>query len=266
MTDEEVQQVEVIVNAKIRENLALNEKRCVPMSEAEQMGAMMLFGEKYGDAVRVIQFGSSVELCGGCHVSSTAQIGVFKISSETGVAAGIRRIEAITSEVAFEYYIRQEETLNTLRSLLKNSNDPVKGVESLIKDKVKLEKKVAVLVAEKAKGLKTELLQSVIKINGVNFIGALVDLEPVSMKDLSVACKKELGNLVMVLGANNNGKANLSVAVSDDLTERLNAGAIIREISKEIQGSGGGQAFFATAGGKNPEGLREALEKAKTFL
>ena len=151
-------------------------------------------------------------------------------------------------------------------SLLKNSNDPVKGVESLIKVKVKLEKKVAVLVAEKAKGLKTELLQSVIKINGVNFIGALVDLEPVSMKDLSVACKKELGNLVMVLGANNNGKANLSVAVSDDLTERLNAGAIIREISKEIQGGGGGQAFFATAGGKNPEGLREALEKAKTFL
>ena len=266
MTEEEVQQVEVIVNAKIRENIALNEKRSVPMSEAEQMGAMMLFGEKYGDAVRVIQFGSSVELCGGCHVPSTGQIGVFKISSEAGVAAGIRRIEAITSEVAFEYYKKQEETLNTLRSLLKNSNDPVKGVESLIKDRAELEKKVAVLVAEKAKRLKAELLQSVIEINGVNFIGALVDLEPASMKDLSFACKKELGNLVMVLGAKNNGKANLSVAVSDDLTERLNAGAIIREISKEIQGGGGGQAFFATAGGKNPEGLKDAIEKAKTLL
>ena len=266
MTEEEVQQVEVIVNAKIRENIALNEKRSVPMSEAEQMGAMMLFGEKYGDAVRVIQFGSSVELCGGCHVPSTGQIGVFKISSEAGVAAGIRRVEAITSEVAFEYYKKQEETLNTLRSLLKNSNDPVKGVESLIKDRAELEKKVAVLVAEKAKGLKAELLQSVIEINGVNFIGALVDLEPASMKDLSFACKKELGNLVMVLGAKNNGKANLSVAVSDDLTERLNAGAIIREISKEIQGGGGGQAFFATAGGKNPEGLKDAIEKAKTLL
>ena len=168
--------------------------------------------------------------------------------------------------MAFEYYKKQEETLNTLRSLLKNSNDPVKGVEGLIKDKVELEKKVGMLVAEKARGLKTELLQSAIEINGVNFIGALVDLEPASMKDLSFACKKELGNLVMVLGAKNNGKANLSVAVSDDLTERLNAGTIIREISKEILGGGGGQAFFATAGGKNPEGLKDALEKAKTLL
>lgn len=266
MTKEEVDQVEVIVNAKIRENIPLNEKRSVPMIEAEQMGAMMLFGEKYGDTVRVIQFGSSVELCGGCHVPSSGQIGVFKISSEAGVAAGIRRIEAITSDVVFDYYKKQEETLNTLRSLLKNSNDPVKGVESLIKDKAELEKKVGVLVAEKAKELKAELLQSAIEVNGVNFIGALVDLEPASMKDLSFACKKELGNLVMVLGANNNGKANLSVAVSDDLSERLNAGAIIREISKEIQGGGGGQPFFATAGGKNPDGLQDALAKAKTLL
>ena len=266
MTEEEVDQVEILVNAKIRENIPLNEKRSVPMSEAEQMGAMMLFGEKYGDAVRVIQFGSSVELCGGCHVPSTGQIGVFKISSEAGVAAGIRRIEAITSDVAFDYYKKQEETLNTLRSLLKNSNDPVKGVESLIKDKSELEKKVGVLVAEKAKGLKAELLQSAIEINGVNFIGALVDLEPASMKDLTFACKKELSNLVMVLGAENNGKANLSVAVSEDLTDRLNAGAIIREISKEIHGGGGGQDFFATAGGKNPDGLEDALAKAKTLL
>lgn len=266
MTKEEVDQVEVIVNAKIRENIPLNEKRSVPMIEAEQMGAMMLFGEKYGDTVRVIQFGSSVELCGGCHVPSSGQIGVFKISSEVGVAAGIRRIEGITSDVAFDYYKKLEKTLNTLRSLLKNSNDPVKGVESLIKDKAELVKKVGVLVAEKAKELKAELLQSAIEVNGINFIGALVDLEPASMKDLSFACKKELDNLVVVLGANNNGKANLSVAVSDNLSERLNAVAIIREISIEIQGGGGGQPFFASAGGKNPDGLQDALAKAKTFL
>ncbi len=268
MTDEEVQKVEDIVNAKIRENISINEKRSAPMSEAEEMGALMLFGEKYGDAVRVIQFGSSVELCGGCHVASTGQIGVIKITSEAGVAAGVRRIEAITSEKAFEYYKNQETTLNKLRSLLKNANDPVKGVESLLKERAVLDKKLSQLTAEKAKGLKSELIKSVIEINGVNFISAIVDLEPGAMKDLSFSCKKELGNLLMILGAENNGKANLSVAISEDLIDRkgLNAGQIIREIAKEIQGGGGGQAFFATAGGKNPDGLQNALDKAKTLL
>jgi alanyl-tRNA synthetase len=260
--------VEDIVNAKIRENISINEKRSAPMSEAEEMGALMLFGEKYGDAVRVIQFGSSVELCGGCHVASTGQIGVIKITSEAGVAAGVRRIEAITSEKAFEYYKNQETTLNKLRSLLKNANDPVKGVESLLKERAVLDKKLSQLTAEKAKGLKSELIKSVIEINGVNFISAIVDLEPGAMKDLSFSCKKELGNLLMILGAENNGKANLSVAISEDLIDRkgLNAGQIIREIAKEIQGGGGGQAFFATAGGKNPDGLQNALDKAKTLL
>ena len=268
LTDVEVQKVEDIVNAKIRENISLNEKRAIPMIEAEKMGAMMLFGEKYGDAVRVIQFGSSVELCGGCHVASTGQIGVIKITSEAGVAAGVRRIEAITSEKAFEYYKNQETTLNKLRSLLKNANDPVKGVESLLKEKAVLDKKLSQLMAEKAKGLKAELIKSATEINGVNFISAIVDLEPGAMKDLSFECKKELGNLLMVLGAENNGKANLCVAVSENLIENngLNAGHIIRNIAKEIQGGGGGQPSFATAGGKKPDGLLKAIAKAKELL
>jgi alanyl-tRNA synthetase len=268
LTDEEIKKIEDRVNNKIRENISLNEKRSIPMNEAEQMGAIMLFGEKYGDNVRVIQFGDSVELCGGCHVVSTGQIGVLKITSEGGVAAGIRRIEAITSEKAFEYYKNQEATLNKLRSLLKNAKDPVKGVESLIKEKAELDKKLSQLVAEKAKGLKSELIKSAIEINGVNFISAIIDLEPAAMKDLSFECKKELGNLLMVLGAENNGKANLSVSISDDLIDSkgLNAGQIVREISKEIQGGGGGQPSFATAGGKNPAGLQNAIDKAKSLL
>lgn len=268
LTDDEIEKIEDRVNNKIRENISLNEKRSIPMNEAEQMGAIMLFGEKYGDNVRVIQFGDSVELCGGCHVASTGQIGVLKITSEGGVAAGIRRIEAITSEKAFEYYKNQEATLNKLRSLIKNAKDPVKGVENLIKEKAKLDKKLSQLIAEKAKGLKTELIKSATEINGVNFISAIVDLEPAAMKDLSFECKKELGNLLMVLGAENNGKANLSVAISDDLIDSkgLNAGQVVREIAKEIQGGGGGQPSFATAGGKNPDGLQNAIAKAKGLL
>lgn len=268
LTSEELLQVEDIVNSKIRENIALNEMRSVPMVEAQKLGAMMLFGEKYGDSVRVINFGSSIELCGGCHVSSTGQIGLIKVTSEGGVAAGIRRIEAISSEKAFDYYKKQEDTLNDLRVLLKNTNDPVKSLEGLLKEKSDLEKKLSLLVIQKAKGLKSELINSVKEINGVNFISAIVDLEPNAMKDLSFACKKEVPNLLMVLGADNDGKANLSVAISEDLVERkgLNAGQIIREIAKEIQGGGGGQAFFATAGGKDPQGLQDALTKTKSFL
>ena len=268
VTSEELQRVEDLVNANIRENIALSEMRSVTMSEAQKLGAMMLFGEKYGDADRVIKFGTSIELCGGCHVAFTGQIGLIKITSEGGVAAGVRRIEAISSEKAFDHYKKQEETLNDLRLLLKNPSDPLKSLEGLIKEKADLEKKISLLVSEKAKGLKSELIKSAQEINGVNFISAIVDLEPNAMKDLSFACKKELPNLLMVLGAENDGKANLSVAISEDLVERkgLNAGQIIREIAKEIHGGGGGQAFFATAGGKNPKGLQNALAKTKNLL
>jgi alanyl-tRNA synthetase len=268
MSAKEIQQVEEQVNTKIRANIQITEERSIAIADAQEMGAMALFGEKYGDKVRLIKFDDSVELCGGCHVASTSQIGVFKITAEAGVAAGIRRIEAITSEKALDYYKSQEATLASLKTLLKNANDPIKGVETLLSEKIILEKKLSVLMAEKAKGLKTELLKSVVQINGVNFISAIVDLEPGAMKDLSVECKKELDNLMMVLGAENNGKANISVALSDQLitSKELNAGQIIRTISKEILGGGGGQASFATAGGKNPLGLQKALDLAKSLL
>jgi len=268
MSAEEIMQVETQVNLKISANIQLTEERSLAIADAQKMGAMALFGEKYGDRVRFIKFDDSIELCGGCHVTSTAQIGVFKITAEAGVAAGIRRIEAITSEKAFDYYKNQEATLTSLKSLIKNVNDPIKGVEALLADKSNLEKKLAVLMTEKAKGLKTELLKSVVQINDVNFISAIVDLEPAAMKDLSFECLKELDNLMMVLGAENNGKANLSVALTDTLisSKDLNAGQIIRTISKEILGGGGGQASFATAGGKNPKGLQSALDLAKSVL
>ena len=268
MTSNELQEVEDNVNKRVRANIHLNEKRSIAISEAKSMGAMALFGEKYGAKVRVIKFDDSVELCGGCHVDSTGQIGVFKIVSEAGVAAGIRRIEAITSEKAFDYYKKQEATLSEMKLLVKNANDPVRGLESLLKDKADLEKKLLRLIAEKTERLKVELLNSVVEINGVNFSSAIVDLNPAAMKDLSFECQKEMPNLMLVLGAENNGKATVSVSISDQLTgtKNLNAGSIIKHISKDINGGGGGQATFATAGGKNPQGIQIALDNAKSFL
>ena len=268
MTEQEVAEVEEKVNDKIRSNILLNEERSIALAEAKNRGATALFGEKYGAKVRLISFEDSIELCGGCHVSSTGQIGVFKITSEAGVAAGIRRIEAITSEKAFNYYKKQEATLAQLKHLVKNANDPVKGVETLLKDKAGLEKKLALLEAEKTLGLKAELLNTAVEINGVKFISAIVALNASAMKDLSFECKKEFDNLMIVLGAENSGKANISVALSDNLIadKNLNASNIIRLISKEILGGGGGQPTFATAGGKNPGGIQKALDLAKSLL
>ncbi len=268
MNGEEIKAVEDQVNNKIRENIPLTEYRTIDIHEAKKMGAMALFGEKYGDTVRVIKFGSSVELCGGCHVSSTGQLAVFKIKSESGVAAGIRRIEAISSQAVFDYYKSQEASLTAVKMLLKNTKDPVKGVENILNEKAELEKKVSVLVAQKAKALKSELLNSIQKKKDINLITAIVDLDSSAMKDLSFECKKEVSNLVMVLGAENNGKANVSIVISEDLVKvkGLNASQMIKLIANEIEGGGGGQAFFATAGGKNPQGLQSAFEIIKSSL
>ena len=268
MTEQEVTDVENKVNEKIRANIQLNEERSIAISEAKNRGAMALFGEKYRAKVRLIQFEDSVELCGGCHVGATGQIGVFKITSEAGVAAGIRRIEAITSEKAFDYYKKQEATLAQLKLILKNANDPIKGLEVLVKEKVDLEKKLTLLETEKIQGLKVKLLNEVVEVNGVQFISAIVDLNASAMKDLSYECKKEVEHLMIVLGAENSGKANISVALSDTLiaNKNLNASNIIRIISKEILGGGGGQPSFATAGGKNPGGIQKALDLAKSLL
>jgi alanyl-tRNA synthetase len=263
----EIQVIEQKVNNRIRANIALNEHRNLPISSAKEMGAMALFGEKYGDTVRVIQFGDSIELCGGTHVNHTGEIGLFKLISEGAVASGIRRIEAITSSKALQFYEDQLQENKELKLLIK-SNDLLKGVHQLIDENQKLKKQIEKLSSQKAGDLKVDLLNKVVDINGVNFIGSEVELDSKSIKNLAFELTKKDDNLVLVLAAKESEKVTLTVAISKSLVEQkgLHAGNIIREISKEINGGGGGQAFFATAGGKNPSGIENALTKAADFL
>jgi alanyl-tRNA synthetase len=271
VTDEELKEVEGIVNEKIRENISLKEERNVPYQQALDSGVTALFGEKYGDFVRVITFqdGYSKELCGGTHVPATGQIGYFKIISESAVAAGVRRIEAITAIKAEEYIHHQDELIKSLKELLKNPNDLAKSVESLLEENSKLKKEVEKAVLAKASGLKDELKAKAQLINGINFIAETVDLPNAeAIKNLAYQLKDVLDNVYVVLAANIDDKPLLTVMISENLVKEkgLNAGSIVRELAKEIQGGGGGQPFFATAGGKNVAGLGVALEKAKLFI
>lgn len=269
MSDEEIEKVERLVNIRIRENLPLEEKREVPMPEAKKMGAMALFGEKYGDLVRVIKFGDSIELCGGNHVSATGKIGFFKIISETAVAAGIRRIEAITSVEAENYILNELKTLKKLKSLIKGSKDIKEGIEKVLNENKKYKFLVEKFEKEKTKLLKKELKKLIKKINGINVIAEKVEgANAGQLKDLAFQLKGEIENLFFVAGTENNGKANLTVIISDNLIKekKLNAGHIIREISKEIKGGGGGPAHFASAGGNDASGITKALEKAVEYL
>ena len=267
VTNEELEKIEQIMNAKIRANYALNEYRNIPLKQAQDMGAMALFGEKYGDTVRAIQFGSSIELCGGIHVGATGQIGLLKITSESAIAAGIRRIEAITAEKAINFLNQQLETIQSLRDLIKNQ-DVLKGVQNLLSENQKLSKQVAKMTQAQAGNIKGELLKAMDIINGVNFIAAQVDLDAKAIKNLAFDLKKEHDNLLLVLGAVNGDKPTITVVVSESLAESkdLHAGNMVRELAQEIKGGGGGQAFFATAGGKDANGIQNALEKAKEYL
>ena len=271
MTDEEIHQVEAIVNEKIRENIFLKEERNVPYQQAIESGVTALFGEKYGDYVRVITFDDqySKELCGGTHVPATGQIGYFKIISESAVAAGVRRIEAITAFKAEQFISEQNQLVNTLKELLKNPKDIAKSVESLLEENSRLNKEIEKSFSEKASGLKNELKAKVQQINGINFIAEIVDLPNAdAVKNLAFQLKDIVDNLFLVIGASFDGKPNLTVMLSENLVKEkgLNAGNIIRELAKEIQGGGGGQPFYATAGGKNPDGLKSALAKAKDYI
>ncbi len=270
MTDAEIKEVEKIVNAKIRENITIDEKRDVTMEKAMDMGAVALFGEKYGDHVRVITFDSnySVELCGGTHVTATGQIGLFKIISEGAIAAGIRRIEAITALKTEEYILQQEETINELKTIFKSQKDVVKGVNQLLDENDELKKQVDSLNAEKASMLKNNLIKNIESIGSVNFIAARVDLDMGTVRDLAFKLNREVDHLFLVLGTSANGKANLTLMISESLVKEnnLNAGTIIREIAKEIKGGGGGQPHFATAGGKDASGMESAFAKAKEML
>ncbi|MEO2050875.1 MAG: alanine--tRNA ligase [Allomuricauda sp.] len=265
---EELRKVENFVNARIDGQLPLQENRNVPIKEAMEQGAMALFGEKYGDTVRTIRFGHSIELCGGTHVKNTADIWHFKIVSEGAVAAGVRRIEAITSDAVKDFYFNNNRMLFEIKDLLHNAQDPVKAVAGLQEENNALKKQVEQLLKDKAKGLKNELIAELEEINGVQFLAKQVDLDAAGIKDLSFEMGGQVDNLFLLLGSENEGKALLSCYISKELvaSKGLNAGAIVRELGKYIQGGGGGQPFFATAGGKNPAGIPEALSKVKEYI
>ena len=268
LTVEELHEVENFVNARIEGHLPLQENRNVPMEIAMKEGAMALFGEKYGDSVRTIRFGKSIELCGGTHVENTGDIWHFKIRSEGAVAAGIRRIEAITLDAVKDFYYQNNRSLYEIKDLLNNAQDPVKAVEALQLENAKLKKEVEALLKDKAKNLKGELLGELEEIDGVRFLAKKVDLDASGIKDLSFEMGNGIDNLFLLFGTTQGGKALLSCYISKELvaSKNLNAGTIVRELGKFIQGGGGGQPFFATAGGKNPDGIDEALAKARDYL
>ncbi len=271
VSEMELNQIERIVNQKIREDLHLQEERMVPYQEAINSGVTALFGEKYGDFVRVITFGEhfSKELCGGTHAPSSGSIGYFKILSESAVAAGVRRIEAISAEKAEEYIRQQDEQISGLKELLKNPKDLKKSVESLIEENSQLKKKIEKSMLERSETLKYDLAKQAVELNGVNFLAEMVELPSAdALKALAFSLKDVIENLYLVLACDIDGKPNLAVMLSESLVKdkNLHAGNIIRELAKEIQGGGGGQPFFATAGGKDSSGLKRALLKARTFI
>ena len=259
VTDDELRQVERLVNEKIRMDLPLQEHRDLPIEEAKKLGAIALFGEKYGDKVRVVQFGNSIEFCGGVHASSTGRIGMFKITSESSIAAGIRRIEAITGEAVENMVASLQDTIGSLKALLPGASLEA-SVKKAIEENAQLKKQLEEFQKEKAGQLKGNLIAQAKDINGVKVISAVISASAAMAKDLVFGIRGELtANTIVVIGSQEDGKPMLTVSVSDDLTSRFNAGQMVREAAKLIQGGGGGQPHFATAGGKNAAGLNDAV-------
>ncbi|WP_452601365.1 alanine--tRNA ligase [Pontimicrobium sp. MEBiC06410] len=268
VTTEQLRDVENFVNSRIEGKLPLEENRAVPMEQAIAEGAMALFGEKYGDAVRTIRFGQSMELCGGTHVKNTGDIWHFKIVSESAVASGIRRIEAITNDAVKDFYFDNNRAYFEMKDLLNNAKEPVKALVSLKEENVNLKKQIEGLLKDKAKNLKGELANALTEINGVQFLAQKVDLDPAGIKDVAFGMGEKHKNLFLLFGTANEGKAMLTCYISKELVadKGLNAGQVVRELGKLIHGGGGGQPFYATAGGKNPAGIDEALSKAKSYI
>lgn len=269
VTDEELLQIQHRVNQLIREDLPREENREIPIQEAQQMGAIALFGEKYGDLVRVIKFGKSIELCGGTHLEATGQIGSFIIISEGSISAGVRRIEAITGEKAEEYINENLGTLKEISGLFNNPSDLKGAVTDLQAKLAAALKQVEAFEKEEAGKLKKELISQLEPINGINFLARKLDIgNSATLKDIAFQLKGEVENLFLVLAADIEGKANVHVMISDNLVKekQLNAGTIIRELAKLVGGSGGGQPFYATAGGKEPAGIPDLLKKAKEII
>ncbi len=262
MTDEEIRRVEKLVNAKIREDYKLEENRSVPISQAKALGAMALFGEKYGDEVRTIKFGSSIELCGGTHISSTGRIGLFRIVSESAIAAGVRRIEAVTAKGCEDYLYAKEDVIKDLKSIFNNAPDLVATIRKSIEENHDLKKQVDSFMKEAGEKLKDKVLQSPQTVNGITVFRLTGEVPANIVKDIAFGIKAQSNeNTAFVAATNEDGKPQLLVMLTDDLVANgLDAGKMVREAAANIQGGGGGQKHFATAGGKNPEGLTKALE------
>ena len=269
MSVDELREVENFVNRRIAGKLPLEEKRNIPMQQAIEEGAMALFGEKYGDTVRTIKFGKSIELCGGTHVKNTGDIWHFKIKSEGAVAAGIRRIEAITNDAVKDFYFENNRALFEIKDLLNNTKEPVKAVKKLQEENTSLQKQIEQLLKDKAQNLTGEIKNQLQEINGVQFLATKVDLDQNGIKNLAFAIGKEYKNLFLLFATSEKkDKAMLTCYISKELANErgYNAGTVVRELGKLIHGGGGGQNFFATAGGKNPGGISKALDRAKDYL
>jgi alanyl-tRNA synthetase len=271
MTADEVARVERIVNARIAEGIRLDERRNVPIEDAKQLGAMMLFGEKYGDNVRVIVFDPkySIELCGGTHVANTSEIRLFKIVSEGSISAGVRRVEAYTSDGALGYLEENLHTLEEIKGLLKQNQDPAKALAQLIESHKALEKTLEKLQLEQVGQLKDDLIRKVRTVGNYRLLAEVVEApSPKELKTLGYELRKVLENTVVVLGMINGDKPMLNVILTEDLeaSGAFHAGNLIRTLAAEIGGNGGGQAGFAAAGGKDPEGFGKAMAKAAEVL
>ena len=263
VTDEEIRKVEQLVNARIRANIPLQEYRDLPIEEAKEMGAIALFGEKYGDKVRVIRFGSSIEFCGGTHVAATGSIGMLKIVSESSIAAGVRRIEAYTGARVEEMLNNIQDTFSELKALFNNAPDLKGAIRKYLDENAGLKKQVEDFMKEKEAALKERLLQNVQEKNGVKVIKFCAPIPAEMVKNIAFQLRGEITeNLFFVAGSKENDKPMLTVMISDNLVAGgLKAGNLVKEAAKLIQGGGGGQPHFATAGGKNPDGLNAAVEK-----
>jgi len=268
LSNEEILEIEDFVNARITGKLPLEEFRSIPLDDAKKEGAIMLFGEKYGDSVRAIRFGQSMELCGGIHVQNTSDIWHFKITSEGGVAAGIRRIEAITAEASKAFFFNNTRDYVEIKDMFKNNESPIKNVKAVLEENNSLKKQVESLLKQKANNLKGDLIKEIKTVNGINFIAKKLDLDQSNIKDLLFEIGNEVDNLFFLAATEKDGKAMLTCFVSKELAKSsdIHAGTVVRELGKLIQGGGGGQPFFATAGGKNPAGIPAALDKAIEYL
>ena len=259
VTDEEIRKVEHMANKIIRQNIQLEEHRDMPISEAMSMGAIALFGEKYGDSVRVIKFGPSVELCGGCHIPSTGQIGMIRIISESSVAAGVRRIEAITGQKVEDMLDGQQDIMRSLKETFNNAPNLISTIKNMVAENAEVKKQIEQFKREKEVELKKQFLAGATEINGIKVVRIGGDLEPDSVRNIAFQLRAENQNLIVVAGTAFAGKPMLTVAVSDDLLSHFNASNLVKSAAKLIQGGGGGQPHFAQAGGRNCDGLQTAV-------